>query len=321
MNNTAHSMSEKVLLVASLEAARHGQYQQAVKGLQAESGLLETHMIDRITDLAYAPPADYFDAVYMMLPSEGVEWAAALPKLRASMIPGAKLRVSVVNENDPSSFLSQVRAELTIAGFTDIQTYENASIESRRPASSSVAEKDSTASSGMEAVKLRRKPNENGGHEQKKALLWATQPETHMDTEAKLQEHARTVSPASRREDCTVDFSAPRTRRKRACKGCTCGLRELEEEDERNSNLVQLDPSEVGGTGGKRTEVTTTVKGPNGEEHTVRRIQVDTRGATSSCGSCFLGDAFRCSSCPYLGLPAFEPGQKVEIPANMDDDL
>ncbi|KAI4110569.1 MAG: hypothetical protein LQ345_006960 [Seirophora villosa] len=84
-------------------------------------------------------------------------------------------------------------------------------------------------------------------------------------------------------------------KRRRACKDCTCGLAEriqAEEEVQRSTadqQLAKLKTEEL-------SEVDFTVQGRAG-----------------SCGNCALGDAFRCEGCPYIGQPAFKPGEEVKI--------
>lgn len=85
--------------------------------------------------------------------------------------------------------------------------------------------------------------------------------------------------------------------RKRACKDCTCGLKEAEEEeDAAGRKAVLLGEDEL-------NEINFTVPGK----------------AVGGCGSCALGDAFRCDGCPYLGLPPFKPGEVVSIDLVGDD--
>lgn len=90
----------------------------------------------------------------------------------------------------------------------------------------------------------------------------------------------------------------PNTKRRRACKDCSCGLAErLNAEDaakraQADSNLAKLQAEDL-------AEVDFTVQGKVG-----------------SCGNCALGDAFRCDGCPYIGLPAFKPGEEVRLVNN-----
>ncbi|KAF2642439.1 DUF689-domain-containing protein [Massarina eburnea CBS 473.64] len=86
-------------------------------------------------------------------------------------------------------------------------------------------------------------------------------------------------------------------KRRRACKDCTCGMKErLEAEDTAKRNAADSALSAMKLDADDLAEVDFTVQGKVG-----------------SCGNCALGDAFRCDGCPYIGLPAFKPGEEVRL--------
>ena len=95
-----------------------------------------------------------------------------------------------------------------------------------------------------------------------------------IDEDELLAEEDRAKKEAS--SDCGTGNDGKR----KACKNCSCGLRELLESEEGASEVPPP--------------------------------------AKSACGNCSLGDAYRCAGCPHRGKPAFVDGSEVKVADAME---
>lgn len=286
---TTNGTSPRTLAVGSLGTASDESYYSLLSGLE---GAVDKYMVDRIVESAVEQQKDYYDRAHVILTSGDYDSLTnSLPTLFAfialALVPGGELSV----HNVPSgSALSKLISD---AGLDVSQT--DTSIITAKKSSPSKEQKPTSVALPKRSTKSN------------KAAIWAfSSPSTPTIDATSLLQPSDLARPVPTCEPFIAD-GAPR--RKKACKGCTCGLAEIEAEEAKQGKTVMLSAQ----VDGEAVVV--------GDEERQRLIKAAamSKKATSSCGSCFLGDAFRCASCPYLGLPAFKPGEQVVIDVGMDD--
>ncbi|THH27281.1 hypothetical protein EUX98_g6898 [Antrodiella citrinella] len=291
------------LAIGSPNTAEDGRYQSLVSGLEATRNV-ERYMLDRLLDGASTlSPSSYASVHITLAPSDYDALSPRFQELLTQVFPSLEPLGALHILNFPSS-IQTLSSTLTLVGFIVLSTSnDEGAIIAQKPAHT-VGASLSLKSPSPVALPLRRKVDP-ARKASKKALWTLTSPSTPPINAESLLTDADRKRPVPTCEPVNADGP----RRKKACKNCTCGLAELEAEELAQGKVVVLNGAESG----EAVEVAQSEK-----DRLIAAAKAAPK-ATSSCGSCYLGDAFRCSSCPYLGLPAFKPGEKVEIDFGMDD--
>lgn len=227
-------------------------------------------------------PSSFSSAHVILSPAE---YDLLAPRLAAllSQIIVALQPLGTLHIFNLASSLPSLPSELTLAGFKVLSSHTEGTILAQKPVHASAPL--SLKSSPAAALPLRRKGDVD--RKASKRALWSLNaPATPFINAESLLTAADRERPAA----CEpASQGAPK--RKKACKGCTCGLAEIEAEELAGRNVILLDGAETGET----MEVSQI------EKARLMAAAAAAPKATSSCGSCYLGDAFRCSGCPYRG--------------------
>ena len=230
-----------------------------------------------------------------------------LPSSLLSRIPPSTASyIHLPSPTDPS--VPALHAALASASFTpllptpseSIIAYTSPASTSSAPAntagpSTGITSTSTSTSAPIRPLALKR----SSAAREKKAAIWALESPLLPDGGHSL------LTPEDRaRPECV--FPAPGeaggkpVKRRRACKDCTCGLKELEAAEDADSAAAvqQAQQFFLEGDDDRPQHIKEATVGVERVWPTEKRAEAK---KTSSCNSCYLGDAFRCSSCPYLG--------------------
>jgi anamorsin len=198
-----------------------------------------------------------------------------------AMSPSATIHLrelnTVLNDNDA------VDNALLFAGFVDVTRSTlrgHIVVEARRPSWQNGASDPLLESKNVQTSASSSSSSSSGGAV---VAAWTLDDDDLLDDDIELYDDSAFLDADDLAQpqvpseaDCGVGEG-----KRTACKNCSCGLaEELERKGDDENNDTNNSSSEA---------------------------------PASSCGNCYLGDAFRCSTCPHLGKPAFKPGGEVKL--------
>ncbi|KAJ1734479.1 electron carrier [Coemansia biformis] len=293
------------------------------------AGKVDFEQIDRIEDGAAALASAYYDSV-ITNPAE--PWAVehssqVLASLLLALKPSGTLVLNELVLDNAGSIqdapITRTQAELAqqlrFAGFVDIQIecceqVEEATLrvlgEGCWGRSDAAALAAQARGHVLVAAAAAKKPAYNVGaaaalpfgkkaKAQAKAQgarrAWTINVESDDEAEIEDEDALLEAEDLARPDAASLARPGDAKPRKKPCKNCTCGLADGGEVDEDVACKPASKPRKP-------------------------KRPVDVVNVKSACGNCSLGDAFRCSSCPYLGMPAFKPGEKVTLGGSMLHD-
>ncbi|POS83909.1 hypothetical protein EPUL_006038 [Erysiphe pulchra] len=312
-SDTFNSAPSRTLLLAPPDLAAHEETLRDVLSYY-DRAATDLHMLDRLSTGIAKLPQKTYDLILILNDANGTRSESAqyldrntFQQIFNSLKAGGRVEAqdkTLGQDHNSADFREAILAGLVWDNggmikpkYSTSDTVPIKLLKGRSKNHTGLATKDTVNSLNSSAItnsnNLESRTNET------RNLNYSVKPSFTDDDDEELIDEDTLLTEEEINRPLNIPFEcAPKAgKRRRACKDCTCGLAEkiaAEDAARRSDADAQLRVLKLGVD--ELAEVDFTVQGKVG-----------------SCGNCSLGDAFRCASCPYIGMPAFKPGEEVRL--------